>query len=1001
MTKNRESKYWRSIEELNFVASEKVQTQVGLHQSAEKIKEAELSRRDFLVTSGFSLAAASLALTGCENVINKAIPLLVKPETITPGVSTFYASTFFDGHDYCSILVKTTEGRPIKIEGNTLSSISTGGTNAKVQASVLSLYDDFRNKSPIKNKQKASWETVDSEIISKLEELTKNKGKIVILTSSVISPSTKSVFSDFIKKYPTTEVISYDAISSSGIIEANKLSFGKEVLPTYKFNQADLIVSFGADFLGTWIAPIEFTRQYSSRRKISKGNTAISRHIQFESTLSLTGSNADYRLPMNPSEEGSILVELYNKLAVKAGKKGVAEPGLKIDIGNLAEEIWAKKGKTLVVSGSNDIQIQVLVNKINHLVGSYGTTIDLDTPTYYRQGVDSKMADLVQRLEKEEIKGIILYNVNPAYDYPQADRFAKALAKTALSVSFAETLDETASLVNFVCPDHHFLESWNDAEPRKNSYSLAQPTINKLFDTRQAQESLLKWAGLIGPVTDANKEDSPYYLYIKKYWEKNLHPMQTDHLTFTAFWNKSLQNGVFESKTVAKTTSPSFLLGDAEFTKIATAVAANKAEGFEYSVYENIGIGTGKHANNPWLQELPDPVSKVCWDNYLAVSYDTAKRLNLKLGDIVKVNDLFEIPILIQPGQSDNTVSIALGYGRVNAGKVASDVGKNAFKLVAIKNNDQRIYSGSGITFKPTGKNYIFALTQTHHTMEGRDHVRRGNLSEYKENPYAGNEKHVEDMKNKHSLYKERVFEGHHWGLAVDLNQCTGCSACVIACTAENNVPVVGRDEVRQKRIMHWLRIDRYYSEQPVKPEVYFQPVMCQHCNNAPCENVCPVEATQSSKEGLNEMAYNRCVGTRYCMNNCPYHVRRFNWLAYSNNNKLDYNMNSDLGKMVLNPDVVVRTRGVVEKCSFCVQRIQESKLTAKKENRELIDGEIKTACVQACPAGAMVFGDLNKKDSAVSKAFADERNYFLLEEVHTLPAVGYLTKIKNDKSSS
>ncbi|MBI2606656.1 MAG: 4Fe-4S dicluster domain-containing protein [Deltaproteobacteria bacterium] len=1013
MSTNEYKKHWGSIEEFEVVAGVNTQTEINASDNSRKItKENEsISRRDFLKASGFSLVAASLTLSGCKNAINKAIPYLIKPESITPGVSTFYASTFFDGHDYCSILVKTTEGRPIKIEGNTLSRVSTGGTNAKVQASVLSLYDDFRIKSPLKAKQKTTWDTVDAEIISKLEELTKKGNKIVILTSSIISPSTKNVFKDFLKKYPTTEVISYDAISSSGMIEANKMTFGKEVLPTYKFNRADLIVSFGADFLGTWIAPIEFTKQYASRRtprsKTGKANAGISKHVQFESTLSLTGSNADYRIPINPSEEGPVLLEIYNKLATRAGKKPVAVSDSKvansqIDAGTLPDELWAKKGRALVVSGSNDVHIQILVNKINSLIGSYGATIDLGNPTYYRQGIDGKMAELIERLEKGEVKGMILYHVNPAYDYPQADRFINALAKTTLSVSFSETMDETASLVNYICPDNHFLESWNDAEPRKGSFSLGQPTIGKLFDTRQAQESLLKWTGLTGSQGgEATEGESAYYLYIKKYWEKALYPLQSGHHSFASFWTAALQNGVYEPPAAHSKSPHTFLLSDHEFSKTVSSVLSEKTEGFEYSLYESIGIGTGRHANNPWLQELPDPVSKVCWDNYLAVSYGTAKKLNLKLGDNVKINDLFELPVLIQPGQSDHTVSIALGYGRTHAGKVADHVGKNAYKLVSLqkrKNGIQRIYSGGGITFKPTGRNYIFALTQTHHTMEGRNHVRRGRLSEYAKNPYTGNEQRIEDLKHKVSLYKARVFEGHHWGLAVDLSRCTGCSACVIACTAENNVPVVGRDEVRQKRIMHWLRVDRYYSEQPVRPEVYFQPVMCMQCNHAPCENVCPVGATQNSKEGLNEMAYNRCVGTRYCMNNCPYHVRRFNWLAYSNNNKFDYNTNSELGKMVLNPDVVVRSRGVVEKCTFCVQRIQESKLVAKTENRELLDGEIKTACVQACPAGAMVFGDLNKKDSAVSKAFLDERNYFLLEELHTVPAVGYLTKIKNDE---
>jgi Fe-S-cluster-containing dehydrogenase component len=1055
----KEKKHWKSIEEYNILSTvdgpqsidDSQQLSVISGQTSEDITESSeqqtpgyFSRRDFLKASGFGLATVAFALSGCENVINKAIPYLIKPEGVIPGIADYFASTYFDGHDYCSILVKTREGRPVKIEGNALSNISSGGTNARVQASVLSLYDDSRLKAPMKQStvngrqttEKISWEMVDSEIGDALSVMAATGGKIVILTSTVISPSTKSVFKDFIKKFPSAEVITYDAVSSSGMLEANKITFGEETLPTYNFSKADLIVSFGADFLGTWIAPIEFTRQYAGRRNISKENTNISKHVQFESTLSLTGSNADIRIPINPSEEGRILTELYQSIAGKSlagfeNLRGLHGDNTKFGISELAKELLAKKGKCLVVSGSNETGIQILVNRINYLLGNYGNTVDIEHPTYYRHGIDSKMWELVERMEKEEIQGIFLYNVNPAYDYPKADKFIKALAKTTLSVSFSDTMDETAKLVNYVCPDSHYLESWNDAEPLQGSFSFCQPVINKLFDTRQAQESLLIWSGVINSSDPATNN---FQHYIQKYWEGNIYPSQTGYHSFKEFWNSSLQNGVFESrsqksevrgqKSEVGSLKHEFLLSENDFSKTVNGIIGRKVDGYEYVLYENIGIGTGKHANNPWLQELPDPVSKVCWDNYLAISYELANRLNLKLGDIVKFqvsgskfqvsnkaqqtsNVELELPILIQPGQAENTVAIALGYGRTSAGKVAKGVGKNAYALVSSSKfkvqseSKNRIYSGSGIKIKPTGVNYIFALTQTHHSMEGRPLIRQGNLSEYKTNPYAGNERHLEDVKKNVTIYKKREFKGHHWGLVIDLNKCTGCSACVIACQAENNVPVIGRDEVRKRRIMHWIRIDRYYSENPVIPDVNFQPVFCQHCNNAPCENVCPVEATQNSKEGINEMAYNRCVGTKYCINNCPYHVRRFNWLAYNSNDEISsvhYDLSaSSLSKMQLNPDVIVRSRGVVEKCTLCIQRIQEIKLLAKKENREIADGEIKPACLQACPAGAMIFGDQSVPESMVNKSLADERKYFLLEQLNTVPAVGFLTKIKND----
>ena len=1002
-------KYWKSIEDLNNDSKTELITESefpieGIPEDEIK-KRGTSSRRDFLKMLGFGVGFVTFAAS-CENPINRAIPYLIKPENIIPGNANYYASTFFDGNDYCSIIVKTREGRPIKIEGNELSSITAGGTNARVQASVLSLYDNYRIKNPLKNKQESTWEEVDADIIEKLDEISKNGGKIVILSSSIISPSTQSILADFKRKYPTTEVVYYDSVSASGIIEANQKNFGVSHLPSYNFDKAELIVSFGADFLGTWLSPIEYTKQYSKNRKVSKTNTNMSKHVQFESTLTLTGSNADYRIPINPSQEAGAILNLYNNIAQKAGKTTVNTPVSTVNVDSLADELWAAKGKSLVVSGSNDVNIQLVVNDINFMLGNYGKTIDISQPVYTKQGVDNKMDKLVERMENGKVEAILMYNVNPVYDYQNADAFTSALSKTKLSVSFSDTLDETTKHAGYVCPDCHHLESWNDAQPKKGVYSLMQPTINKLFNTRQAQESLLIWSGTGDNVK--NNEDKAgnsaaedaFYAYIKLFWKSNLFPNQSKYSRFSEFWNNTLQAGVYDvSNAASKHKNNTHSVKAYSATNITNCASIlispdTGEKAIEFSLYESIALGDGKQANNPWLQELPDPVSKVCWDNYLAISKTFADKNGLSLGDIVIVNDLFELPVLIQAGQAENTVSIALGYGRSSAGKVADGVGQNAFRLIQSKGT--RLYSGNDIKLVPTGGNYILALTQTHHTMHGRDHVRTSTLKNYKSNPSAGNEAHLVAEKHKQSLYPEREFKGHHWALAIDLNSCTGCSACVISCQAENNVAVIGRDEVRNKRIMHWIRIDRYYAEKAEEPDVYFHPVMCQHCDDAPCENVCPVAATQNSQEGLNDMAYNRCIGTRYCMNNCPYRVRRFNWYEYANNDKFDYNMNSSLGKMVLNPDVVVRSRGVVEKCSFCIQRIQEKKLQAKKENRKLKDGEIKPACLQSCPADAMIFGDLNMEGSTISKVWDDERNYFLLEQVNTRPSVGYLTKIRN-----
>ncbi len=722
----------------------------------------------------------------------------------------------------------------------------------------------------------------------------------------------------------------------------------------------------------------------------------MSRHIQFETGMSLTGSNADERISIKPSEEGIILIHLYNELAKIKGSPvyNINVPVSPVEINPIVNELWLNKGKSLLVSNSNYTAIQILVNAINDLLGNYGHTIDLNTPLNIKQGIDSEMSTLVLDMEEGKIDALIINNVNPVYNYYEADRFKKGLKKLKLSVSLASTMDETTALVDYICPDNHYLESWNDAEPKKGFLSLAQPVINKLFDTRASQESLLKWMG----------KNIDFHEYIKEYWNKKIFPFQSEidskDLKFRQFWNKSLQDGVFEVPSSSKSYKQ-YKFDANRIQDIIYSIAQEERSIFgdiELQLSESIAIGNGKYANNPWLQELPDPISKVCWDNYASMSPINASKYKLLNGDIVTIfskSGEIEMPVLIQPGQAKDTISIALGYGRVKAGKVGNNVGKNVFQFGQLKDGNIQ-YHRNGNKIIKTNKKHLFALTQTHHSMEGRAIVRETTLDKYVENPSSGNEMHEKYDKKSASLYKDQVHIGYHWGLSIDLNACTGCGNCIIACQVENNIPVIGKDEVRKRRIMHWMRIDRYYSDSVENPQVYHQPVMCQHCDKAPCENVCPVSATMHSNDGLNHMTYNRCVGTRYCMNNCPYKVRRFNWFAYSGNKKFDYHMNSDLGRMVLNPDVVVRSIGVAEKCSLCVQRIQEGIAKAKLENRLLIEEDIKPACVQTCPADAIVFGNINDKNSKLSKKHLDKRNYHLLEELSVLPSVGYLTKVRN-----
>lgn len=990
------------------------------------------SRRDFLKMMGFSVAAASLA--ACEAPIRKAIPYINKPVDVDPGIPNYYASTYSTGGDYCSIVVKVRDGRPIKIEGNSLSKVSLGGTSAQVEASVLSLYDNYRLRGPKVAGADANWETVDSAITGKLGEIAAKGGQIRIVSNTILSPSTKAVIEKFKAKYPTTKHIQYDAVSNYGIVKANQESFGAAIIPSYDFSKAKVIVSIGADFLGTWLSPIEFSKQFAVNREISADQREMSRLYAFESNMSLTGANADYRSMIKPSQEGLVVAQLYNLIAGNGAKSidGIA------NLEKAAEELKANAGKALVVSGSNDKSVQVIVNAINNLLGSYGSTILTSAPVNFRQGNDEEMAALVADVQGGKVDGIIFYNCNPVYDYPKGTELEKALKNVSLTVSTSTTPDETASASAYMAPDHHYLESWNDAEPKVNSFSLAQPAITPIFKTRQAQSSLLAWAG---------ESNTDYFEFIKETWRSKFYATGTD---FQHFWDQCLYDGVYE----VSATSPALsFAGNAE-AALATIASTYKASnsGFELVIYESLTVGNGTQANNPLLQELPDPITKATWDHYVTLSLKDATALGIEndaegrtqLVKLTANGKSITVAALVQPGQAAGTVGVAVGYGRTKVGKVGENIGANAYPLITL--GESLNYSVSaGVSVEKTDEAFQIAQTQIHQTYMGRHNViQESVLSEFKKDPTAGREfPKITDWDKKVdpsalSLWKGHEYKNHHWGMAIDLNTCTGCGACVVACNVENNVALVGKQEVINRREMHWLRIDRYYSSEAEagdyqgleqaseNPEVVFQPMLCQHCNNAPCETVCPVAATTHSTEGLNQMTYNRCIGTRYCANNCPYKVRRFNWFKYHDNQKFyqaNPAMNTDLGRMVLNPDVTVRSRGVMEKCSFCVQRIQTGKLTAKKERRTLVDGEVTTACQASCTTGAIVFGDMNNPESRISKLLGIEtqykevevngkkekvvdygidkkvtnpRAYRVLEEIGVKPNIFYLTKIRN-----
>jgi MoCo/4Fe-4S cofactor protein with predicted Tat translocation signal len=1058
--------YWKGEDELlrtkEFIDSQKSEFNEALPLDevfSENNMGLSANRRDFLKFFGFSVAAVSLAACNTTPVRN-VVPYLVKPEEITPGVPNFYNSTCGACSTGCGVTVKTREGRPIKVDGNVNSPISHGGLCSSGQASILGLYDTERLDNPAKvsggSLIKSDWKSMDDEIIRQLNEIQAAGGKIAILSSTINSPSSLSVINDFKAKYTNTNHITYDAISHSGMLLANRDSFGKQVIPSYNFDKANVVVSFAADFIGTWISPVEYNHAWTLRRKvdgITKDSKIVKTYI-FESNLSLTGTNADYRFPMRVSQEAVYITSLYNILAKKAGQPEL--PMVKNGelagnaISDAANSLWNEKGSSLVVSGSNDPKIQAVVNGINMMLGNYGTTIDLDNYSNQSKGIDGDVLQLAEDLNNGAYQAILFWHSNPVYSSSLSERFVSGIKKTKLSVSFAGTADETALHCNYIAPDHHYLESWNDSEPKVGMFHLTQPTISPVFNTRQAQESLLVWAGLgARPAVDAmakkgiynqTPETAIYYAYIRSKWAAM--GVADDNA-----FNKALHDGVWLQAAKPATVPAMGLMLNTLVADLEKTIG--KKEEIDLVLYENVGVRDGSMSNNPLLQELPDPMSKVTWDNYVSLPKALAEKKGIANGDTVNITvgktTLTDMPVFIQPGQSNSTVGLAVGYGRM--GKYGEKgqfdkIGKNAYPFVTTQNGTFS-HVINGVKIEKSEVKYELAQTQTHHSIEGRDIVRETTLEEIKKDPKAGN-----NMSKPHLYtlwetkeYKKEGAPNHHWAMAIDLNACTGCGACVVSCSVENNVPVVGRAEIRKKRSMHWLRIDRYFTFTNVKNidytkdlflerdfegknitkekgmeaidnieskskdaeyghwenvKVVHQPMMCQHCGQAPCETVCPVLATTHSTEGLNQQTYNRCIGTKYCANNCPYKVRRFNWFRFNDNDRFDFHFNNDLGKMVINPDVTVRTRGVMEKCSMCVQNIQAGKIKAKRERRTLNDGEIQTACQRACSAGAIVFGDVNDENSEVHKLFKNERSYRVLEELNTQTAVKYLVKVRD-----
>ncbi len=969
--------------------------------------ERGLDRRTFLKAAGFTFAGTVLA--GCQNqAVEKAIPYLVKPEEVTPGTATWYASTCGGCSAACGILVKNRDGRPIKIEGNPAHPLSKGGLCATGQAMVLSLYDSRRLRQPRVAGREASWETVDREVSEQLAAATAAGKGIRVLTGSGSGPTALASVRAFGGVFPGTRHVVYEPLSLAAMADAHRLCYGRRFIPHFRFDRASVIVSFDADFLGTWISPVEFTAGYRAGRSPDGPARSMSYHAQFESRMSLTGSNADTRVVAPPERMRGLIEGLAHLVAEGSGVD--AAPFTRASdeketavLLPLARRLAAAGRKGLVVCGVNDPACQTVAASLNRMLGNAGTTVELDRAVPSRTDDDREMQALLAELEAGTIGVLIIDGANPVYDHPRGDAFAAAMRKADLTVVTAYHEDETTAPAGILLPKGHPLEEWADAEPVSGIVSVRQPVIAPFGNSRPLAESLLAWAGERVEALGA----------IRRVWRSDLFPRGNAGGNFDTFWNGALHDGY---ATIDPTPTGPTTFDAAAAARIPAGAAAPPGGGetFTLELYPTVALLDGRHAHNPWLQELPDPVTKVVWDNYASLSPRAAERLGVGEGDLVRIETgggSIELPVVLQPGQADTVVSVALGYGRKGTDRFTDigpgwfeavptvargeSVGRNAAPLREVRAGYVSSHR-SGALVTRTGGVRTIASTQVHHSLhvpahlapknaERRPIIQETSLAAYAESPEAGRFRTHEVV----SLWPdEHKFPNHRWFLSVDLTACTGCSACVVGCQAENNIPVVGKDEVYRNREMAWLRIDRYYTEEGEGVSVAHQPMMCQHCDHAPCETVCPVLATVHSEEGLNQQIYNRCVGTRYCSNNCPYKVRRFNWFEYPRGD--------DMARLVLNPDVVVRERGVMEKCSFCVQRIQEGKIRAKEDGRPVRDGEIKTACEQSCPAQAIVFGDLNDPASRISRLREHPRLYRVLEEIGVEPSVGYMTLVRN-----
>ena len=973
----RGKEYWRSLDQLAETPEFKDFLNREFPAGASEMND-PMTRRAFLSIMGASIALAGLA--GCRRPVEKIIPYVNAPEEIVPGIPKYYATSMPFGLSSYGLLVETHEGRPTKIEGNNEHPSTLGASNAFIQGSILGLYDPDRAKTITRNSEQHTLE----DFAAYWNGISHNNGEgLAVLSESFRSPTLNRLRSQFLRAFPQAQWITYEPVSDEHVFDGVQNAAGRTLLPLYHFDKARTILSLDSDFLLSDSENITHTRGFSAQRRVSSETDAMNRLYAVESGYSLTGGAADHRYRL----ESGRIVAFAVRLARELGTLSIAVPELSAISGTdsgtfdehwisvAARDLAENRGASLVVAGKNQPPvIHALVFAINTALENVGSTVSYVEPEDASLPNTRDLVNLAGAFRDGSVSSLVILGGNPAYNAPADLGLSKLLGSVDNTVHVSPYFDETARLTEWHIPQSHFLEMWGDARSASGSASVVQPMIAPLFASYSV-------ARILNILTSGNTEESDHDI-VRQTWRQLLGTRD-----FETNWRKVLHDGILRGSETAEITpqvnnrSLRAIFSSHNFT------GSDSSNDFELVFTQSNATFDGRFANNGWLQELSDPVTKITWDNTAMISPAAAQSLGVSNSDIVRITSHgreLEIPVWIQPGQADNTISVALGYGRVGIGRIADGVGANSYLIRA----SDWLFIGQGVRVSATGTTQLIATTQDHHSMEERPIVREANIEEYREHPNFAPE--MVEHPPLESLWTEHSYEdGYQWGMAIDLNTCTGCSACTIACQSENNIPIVGKDQVSRGREMHWIRLDRYFTGDPDDPEMVHQPVTCQHCENAPCEQVCPVAATVHDKEGLNLQVYNRCIGTRYCSNNCPYKVRRFNFYNFTNETP-------ELVKMAQNPDVTVRSRGVMEKCTFCIQRINRARAQSKLENRNIREGDIKTACQETCPAEAIYFGNINDPESQVSKIKTQNRNYALLGELNNQPRNTYLAKIRN-----